>query len=203
MQKRELIGKFGIMYLMKHLVPLLVIALAFTLTGCSGGSSDKSTTESAPTASEEVSDVDPGLTQKGYERDALTDPALYDYVNKQSGGVSNPGTVVNSGGSDKIGKTSPLDKNRKYNLSGVAQIISDNKIKITSFNYNGSCGPIYIALAIKNSSDRPIAKLKEISVAQSNSSFDVTIPSNISLIQFELLAVYCQSQKEPISSASF
>ena len=188
---------------MKKLMPLFIVALALTLTGCSGGSSNESSTQSARTTSEELSDIDPGLTERGYERDAQTDPALYDYLDKQSGGVSNPGTVVSGGGSDKIGKTSPFDRNRKYDLSGIAQIISENKIKITSFNYNGSCGPIYLALAIKNSSDRPIARLKEISVAQANSSFDVTIPSNISLIQFELLGIYCQSQEDPISAASF
>lgn len=186
---------------MKKAVLFYAIVLSFVLTGCSGGS--ESTTTQQPSTSEEISDIDPGLTQKGYYRDQLTDPALYDYVNKQSGGITNPGTVVTNGGSDKIGKTSTLDKNRKLEISGIAQIIGENKIKVSSFNYNGSCGPIYLGLAIRNSSNRPIAKLKEISVAQSNSNFDLTIPSNISLIQFEILGVYCSSQEDPVSSASF
>jgi len=186
---------------MKKLIFIIISVLAILLTGCSGGSEQTVTQETS--TSEEISNIDPGLTQRGYYRDALTDPALYDYVNKQSGGVVNPGTVVASGGSDKIGKTSTFDKNRKLEISGIAQIISENKIKVSSFNYNGSCGPIYLGLAVTSSSSRPIAKLKEISVAQSDSGFDLTIPSNISLIQFEILGVYCSSQEDPVSSVSF
>jgi len=185
---------------MKKIILLASLVLAFVLTGCSGESQQQATPTTS--TSEEIS-VDPELTQKGYYRDQLTDPALYDYLNKQSGGVINPGTVVADDRSDKIGKTSTFDKNRKFGISGIAKIISENKIKVSSFNYNGSCGPIYLGLAIRNSSDRPIAKLKEISVAQSDSSFDLTIPSNISLIQFEILGVYCPSQEEPVSSANF
>jgi len=185
---------------MKNVIFVMLVALAFGLSGCAGGTSNSATTPT--TTSEEISS-DPELTKVGYVRDELTDPALYDYLNKQSGGVSNPGTVVASGGTEKVGKTATLSINRKYEISGVAQIISDNKIRISTFNYNGSCGPIYFGLAIRNSADRPIAKLKEISVAQANSSFDLTIPSNISLIQFEMLGVYCETQEGPVASADF
>jgi len=188
---------------MKKAIHAIVIVLALALSGCSGGGSDTSSPTKPDSSGEEISDVDPGLTQSGYYRDELTDPALYDYLSKQSGGVTNPGVVVPGEGSDKIGKSANFDKNRKYEITGVAQIISANKIRVSSFNYNGACGPVYFGLALRANEEKPLANLKEISSAQSGSSFDLAIPSNISLIQFELLNIYCYTDEEPVSTAKF
>jgi ABC-type oligopeptide transport system substrate-binding subunit len=184
---------------MKQTILILILTLSLSLAGCSG----QSLTTQTETTPEELSEVDPGLKEKGYVRSQLTDPALYDYLNKESGGISNPGTVVPAKNADKIGKTSTFGKNRKLEISGTAQIISENKIRVSSFSYNGGCGSIYFGLAIANSSDKPFAKLKEIATAQSNVSFEMVIPSNISLNQFEVLGVYCNSEKSPVSSANF
>lgn len=186
---------------MKKTVLFFIIVLSLVLTGCSGSKTQTNSNEDY--SSEELSEVDPSLKQKGYTREQLTDPALYDYLNKQSGGVTNPGTVVLGTESDKIGKTSTFNRNRKLEISGTSQIISENKIKVSSFNYNGACGPIYLGLAITSNSQKPLAKLKEISTAQSNTTFDLQIPSNISLNQFEILGVYCYSEEFPVSTAIF
>lgn len=184
---------------MKKIFFMLVLFFSFVLTGCSGPNQ----TVPTETTSEELSEVDPGLKEKGYVRNQLTDPALYDYTNKQSGGVSNPGTVVPAAGAEKIGKTSNFNKNRKFEISGTAQILSESKIRVSSFNYNGGGGTIYFGLAIANSSDKPLAKLKEITTAQSDISFEMSIPSNISLDQFEVLGIYYNSEEFPISTANF
>lgn len=188
---------------MKKTVLFFILVLSLVLTGCSGSGSKTQTTPNGDTSSEELSEIDPSLKQKGYTREQLTDPALYDYLSKQSGGITNPGTVAPETASGKIGKVSTFNKNKKFEIFGTAQIVSENKIRVSSFNYNGACGPIYLGLAITSNSQKPFAKLKEISTAQSNVTFDLQIPSNISLNQFEILGVYCYSEEFPVSMAVF
>ncbi len=180
---------------------MFVVAISFTLIGCSGNSQQQETT--TPTSSEEISNVDPELTGSGFVRGAITDPTLYDYLNKQSSGLTSSDIVTTEENVEKIGKTSTFNKNSRLGLSGIAQILSTNKIKITSFNYNGSCGPIYFGLATLNNLVKPLAKLKEISTSQTNSSFDLIIPTNVRLVQFEALGIYCYTKEEPVSTANF
>ena len=187
---------------MNKIALILIIGLfPMLLVGCSGNNEEEPETEVEPDNEQQIN-TDPELSSRGYHREQITDPALYDYNQKTGSGLSSEGFRPIEGVS-KVGLSRTLSKYNKYNLQGIAQIISDSKIRVSNFSYNGGCGPIKFGLALNNKVEKPLAIIKELSSPMDNATFEMTIPGNISLIQFELLAIYCPTELDPISEASF
>jgi len=192
--------------LMKKAVLLGVISLAVFLAGCSGGGNNNQVAQTpAPSlANNEQSSIDPKLTQDGFVRVQLTDPALYSYQQKQGlANVSSQTSTISPEEQKKIGRTVSFQKAYKYGIGGSATVVALNKIKVGQFTYNGGCGPIKIGLINNNSQQNSQATVKEIAAAVSSSQFDIEIPSNLSLASFDSLAVFCPDQLDPISVADF
>jgi len=184
----------------------ITVLLVFGLYGCS--SSNKGTTASPAVSTKgELSDVDPWLQSKKFVREQVTDPILYDY--NSASGLGNTSAQsrqnITSEEQAKIGKIAVFSKSSKYGVSGSAQISSTSTIQIKNFTYNGSCGAISLQIAASNAANRPIAALKSIDTAISveNGNFTLEIPSNVSLIQFNLVNVTCTAVENPISQATF
>jgi len=188
----------------KILVPILLV-LALVLTGCSNKSATTTTEQNL--GEREISEVDPWLKSKGFVREQLTDPALYSYNKTSSlgGSFSSQESNLSALEQKKIGATSNFAKSTKLGLQGTAKITAYNKIAISSFSYNGSCGAIILALTMSNDAKRHLADLKTISTAIStdNGNFELTIPSNISLIQFDALSIFCPNDEKAVSTAPF
>jgi outer membrane biogenesis lipoprotein LolB len=191
---------------MKKGVLLAVIVSAFFLVGCSGGGNTATQATPTPTTQNtgQTNNIDPTLSQGGYDRLLLTDPALYSYLKKQElTGVNTDTGTTNSTDQRKIGRTSSFQKAYKYGISGSATIVSAYKIRVGNFTYNGACGPVKIGLVINNNLSKPLATVKEINAAVSSSQFDIEVPSNLSLSQFDSLGIYCPDAAEPVSTADF
>ncbi len=186
---------------MKKAVVLTIIVSAFLLVGCSTGKKTPQAT-ATPAPAQELSNVDPSLRQDGFVRYQLTDPALYAYMEKRGESVE-PGTtsILDPLEQKKIGLVTQFRKASKYNISGSLTIISATKIRVTLFDYNGACGPIEIALVNKNNPTKPLATVKEISSAVTQSDFSFDIPSNLSLVKFDNVGVYCPDNENPVSVA--
>jgi hypothetical protein len=185
----------------KTLLITSMVTLAFLLAGCS---SNKQAATTTTTGTTEISDIDPILSKTGFVREQLTDPALYDYREKANLGV---GQIVTTGGSSeeqkKVGRVANFQKSQKYAISGTSRILATDQIEIKSFSYNGGCGPLILGLTNSSNETQILAKVKEISSATSSSDFNISIPSNISLIQFDSIGVYCPTKEEPVSMATF
>lgn len=189
---------------MKKGVLLAVVISAVFLVGCSKNQTNTQATATPVSTDQEATNIDPTLSQDGYNRMQLTDPALYSYLEKQelSGVNSNTGTTSSSE-QKKIGRTVSFQKAYKYGIAGSATVVSASKIKVGQFTYNGGCGPIKISLVINNNLSSPIATVKEIGAAVSASQFDIEIPSNLDLTKFDSLGIYCPDAAEPVSMADF
>lgn len=187
---------------MKKVLTLTFLAFALALAGCS----NKAPTTTEQTLGErEISEIDPWLKTKGFVREQLTDPALYSY-NKTSStqdSFSTQQSNLSALERKKIGSTSSFSKSTKYGIKGTAQINAYNKITVSSFSYNGSCGAIVLALTMSNDAKRHLVDLKTISTAVSSESgsFELNIPSNISLIQFDALSIFCPDDESAVSTA--
>ena len=191
---------------MKKAVLLTVIGLAFILVGCSNQANNNTTQNATKTAvpKQEISDVDPLLKESGFIRLQLTDPALFNYL--EEGGkieVETNAGIVDPSIQKKIGSVAQFKKTTKYGISGTATILTASKIKVSLFSYNGSCGPIKMSLITSNNPTRQIAVVKEIGSAVTNSEFNIDIPSNITLIKFDGIGVYCTDSENPISTVQF
>lgn len=186
---------------MKKAVIFTVAISAFLLVGCSSGNKTPTAT-ATPVPNQELSNVDPLLRQDGYVRLQLTDPALYAYL-EERGKVEDTtsSSVVDPQEQKKIGLVTQFQKAYKYNISGSLTVVSATKIKVSLFNYNGACGPIKIALVNKNAPTKPLATVKEISAAVNQTEFSFDIPSNLSLIKFDNVGVYCPDVENPVSVA--
>jgi hypothetical protein len=132
----------------------------------------------------------------------VTDPVLYEYLQSRDSSVSADTTAtVDPAIQKKIGTIESFDKVSKYNLSGKINIISSNIIRVSEFNYNGGCGSLSIKLTL-TSKDTPLATVSPIiATARTSDTFDITVPSNLTLIQFDQVSLYCQGKEEPVSSA--
>ena len=173
--------------------------------GLFGCSKNQPTSTLTQLSEQEVSDIDPWLKSKKFSRELLTDPALY-YYNKDAT-MTDPSvrSDLTAEEQKKIGKVANFTKSGKYNITGTVEIISPDSISIKSFSYNGGCGPLAIQLSMSNAPTKSLATIKTISTAISseNGNFDVAIPTNISLIQFNIINLVCPDNENPVSSASF
>jgi len=186
----------------KLIIAFCSLLFLFAFTGCSSQSNNKKTTE-AP-VQEELSDIDPLLVKSGFVRLQLTDPVLYDYNEKIGSGIQQSGGKdINSDNQKRIGLIANFRKNSKYNISGMAQIISQDKIEVKGFSYNGGCGPLILGLTNSSNETKIIAKVKEISSPVSDIGISISIPSNIELIRFDSIAAYCPTSENPVSVAVF
>ncbi|MFH1855236.1 MAG: hypothetical protein ABH810_02415 [bacterium] len=186
---------------MKKSVLVGVVLSVIFMYGCSS-SQNKTAVVQTPAPSQELSNVDPLLRQDGFLRYQLTDPALYAYLEER--GKTTEGSassLVDPQEQKKIGLIVPFRKVYKYNISGSVTIVSATKIKINLFTYNGACGPIKVSLMNQNNTTRPLAVVKEIASAVDQSEFNIDIPSNLSLIKFDGIGVYCPDVEEPVSVA--
>ena len=155
-------------------------------------------------ATETPAPIDSSLQQTGYVRGQLTDPTTYSY-NQSANSQSEVTPTINISQAEQkmIGQSAQFNKVTKYNISGLAQIIAVNQLRISSFSYNGGCGPVVIGLAISNNITKPLAKIQTIATPVSDAQYDIAIPSNISLTQFNTVAGYCSNNEQPITTASF
>lgn len=188
----------------KLAVFMLVLGVSVLATGCSRApaTSTQATVTTSPVT--EISEIDPLLKQKSFVRLQLTDPALYGYSQTSN---SDNGTVLQSSGTvlgqEKIGFSGTFTQNDDFGIAGIAQIIATDKITVKNFSYNGSCGALTISPTTGDNQAKQLANLKTITTPVSQAQFDLTVPSNISLIQFNMLALYCQGKQTPVSSATF
>lgn len=169
--------------------------------GCS--SKDTTTAQVTPTPNQQNSEVDPLLSKKGFDGNMmiLTDPVLYSYIQGKQTSATSTTTTIDPTIQKKIGTLAQFAKISKYGLSGRAEIVGAQLIRITEFNYNGGCGALTTKLTLLSANNDAIATVEPtISTPQSNTSFDITIPNNITLIQFDAISLYCQNQQEPVSS---
>jgi len=189
---------------MKKIALLAVVASVVFLAGCSSKKQAASATATPAAQATQAISIDPTLSQDGFVRVQLTDPALYNYLQNQGKStVSSDTGTTSSDEQKKIGRTVAFQKAFKYGISGSASVVSASKIKVGQFTYNGGCGPITIGLIINNNPTQPLATVKEISAAVSSSQFDIEIPSNLSLTKFDSLAVFCSDSADPVSTADF
>jgi hypothetical protein len=186
----------------KRLV-MLIILVSVSLFGCSPQKQD-SIAETA-TPNQQNSEVDPLLEKRGFDGNSMiiTDPVLYDYINsKKTSAVASATATVDPAVQKKIGTIENFQKVNKYNISGKINVISSNTIRISEFNYNGGCGSLSIKLTLSSNKNTILATVPPIiSTARTSDTFDITIPSNLTLVKFDQVSLYCQGQDEPISSA--
>jgi len=190
---------------MKKSVYLLILALPIMLVGCSSKNTS-STTQTTPTSSgQEISDIEPTLKQTGFDRLQLTDPILFNYV--QAGNKGSGNFLTNNASQAelaKVGKQASFAKKQKYNISGLVQILSTTKLAFKSFSYNGSCGTITINPTISTNTKNPFAPVYSLQAPLSSSDFEADIPSNLNLLQFDSISIFCSNKpEEPVSSAFF
>jgi outer membrane biogenesis lipoprotein LolB len=188
----------------KNRLVVLAVVLAFSLFGCS--SSKEVDTAATATPNQQNSEVDPLLEKRGFDGNSMiiTDSVLYDYLKSKETSVSASATAtVDPAIQKKIGTIESFENVRKYNISGKINIISSNTIRISEFNYNGGCGSLSIKLTLSTSKNTALATVSPIiTTARTSDTFDITVPSNLTLVQFDQVSLYCQDQDDPISSAS-
>ncbi|MCX6809474.1 MAG: DM13 domain-containing protein [Candidatus Berkelbacteria bacterium] len=186
---------------MKKILLVAILGVCVLLTGCSGSSKTPTATQTKATT-QDIGAVDPLLTQQGFVRQQLTDPALFDYVEKAGNNIPIvTSQTSNSSAQKKIGLVANFQKTQKYGLQGVATVLSAETIQVKDFSYNGGCGPVKLGLTISNNATQILASVKEISQPVSKTSFDLAIPQNLTLAQFDTIAVYCPDNEDPVSSA--
>ncbi len=177
--------------------------MSFSLFGCSPQKQDD--TAATTTPNQQNSEVDPLLEKRGFDGNSMiiTDPVLYDYINsKKTSTVASATATVDPAVQKKIGTIESFDKVRKYNISGKINVISSDTIRISEFNYNGGCGSLSIKLTLSSNKNTPLATVSPIiSTARTSDTFDITVPSNLTLVKFDQVSLYCQGQDEPVSSA--
>lgn len=188
---------------MRNVLVILIAGLALMAAGCSK-SGNKTATSATPESSDtELSEIDPNLKNVGFVRVQLTDPALYNLLESQKTTGFSPGQGTSAEEQKKIGRLANFSKSSKYSLSGQAQITALDKIQVKSFSYNGKCGALDLTLTVSSNTARPLAKVKTIATAVSDQSFELNIPPNISLIQFDSISAVCPDVDQPISTATF
>lgn len=187
----------------KNRLVILAVVLSFSLFGCSPQKQDD--TAATTTPNQQNSEVDPLLEKRGFDGNSMiiTDPVLYDYINsKKTSTVASATATVDPAVQKKIGTIESFDKVRKYNISGKINVISSDTIRISEFNYNGGCGSLSIKLTLSSNKNTPLATVSPIiSTARTSDTFDITVPSNLTLVKFDQVSLYCQGQDEPVSSA--
>lgn len=192
---------------MRKAVLIVIVSMAgLGLNGCSNSNNTASTTTTS-VAQGELSNADPWLQSKKFVREQITDPALYAYLS--SSGLGNVSSQTRSNltseEQNKIGKIAVFTKSSKYGISGSAEIKATDVIDIKNFTYNGACGTVSFNISASNAIDKPVATLKSITnaVPANSGNFSLTIPSNISLIQFNNVNITCQNVESPVSQAIF
>lgn len=184
---------------------LLVLVLPFVFTGCSSNN-NTATTQAPPVSSgQEISDIEPTLKQTGFDRLQLTDPILFSYIEAEDKGG---GDFLTDNASQaelaRVGRQATFAKKIKYNISGIVQILSTTKLAFKSFSYNGSCGIITINPTISTNTKNPFAPIYSIQAPLSASDFEADIPSNLNLLQFDSISIFCSNKpEEPVSTAFF
>ena len=185
---------------------MFVVCMGFILTGCNKAPAIIQTTTEKTKVTDLLSDngSKPATDITLME---LTDPALYSFLNSSSD-YQKPSSARNllPGEEKKVGKLISLNKNRKFNIAGSAQIdLADTGyvLKVNGFSYNGECGSVYFGLGLMQSPTKPIFVYPNITGSVQDQSYDYVIPNNINLIQFDSLNIYCSNQEDPVSSSTF
>lgn len=187
---------------MKKIALLVVVVSAVFLAGCSSKTPSVTVTITPAASAQDQSNIDPTLSQDGFIRVQLTDPALYSYLQtKGLSTVSDNTSTITPEEQKKIGRTVAFQKAYKYGIAGSATVISATKIQVGQFTYNGGCGAIKIGLIINNNPTASLATVKQIAAAVSSSQFDIDIPSNLTLTKFDSLAIFCPDSPDPVSTA--
>lgn len=183
------------------------LGLMLALSGCSNKTPAIVSSTPQPTkVAQYINSTDSTLTQE-IPLMQLTDPALYSYLQASSQqATSAQATNMLPEEKKKVGKLKTFNDNSEQGLSGTAQIISNDQgylITINQFSYNGKCGNIYFGLSVANSPKNPIQTFPAFSGPLTDQTMSFQIPSNITLLQFDLLNIYCVSEENPISSVQF
>lgn len=191
----------------RGLLFLLIVLISGTLAGCSSPK-EPTTTTATKTPTGELADSNPLIPNSSLKWDQIRDPILYEYMSKtqsnQSGGIIPTTTsTLSPEESKKIGLVGRFNKSSKYKLSGTAQIISQSKIQLKAFNYNGLCGELTLALTRSNDLQRRLVDTKTIPTGIADGTFYIEIPPNLKLIQFDSIGAYCTNNADPISIATF
>lgn len=183
---------------------ILLVLVSFSLYGCSAKQEASAT--ATPTPDQQNSEVDPLLEKRGFDGNSMivTDPVLYEYLQSKNTSVGATATAtVDAAIQKKIGTIESFNKVSKYGISGKINIISSNIIRIQEFNYNGGCGSLSIKLTLSSNNDNALATVSPIiTTARTSDTFDITVPSNLTLVQFDQVSLYCQGKEDPVSSAS-
>jgi len=190
----------------KILLVLVFVSSPFLLAGCSSNNTATESQNVSTDSGQEISDIEPTLKQTGFERIQLTDPILFSYLdtNEKNGEDFLQEGSMSKAEQEMVGKQANFSKKQKYNISGLVQILSTSKLAIKSFSYNGSCGVITINPTISNNLKNPFASIKAIQSATSNANYEVDLPSNLSLVQFDSVSIFCSNEpEEPVSTAYF
>ncbi len=181
-----------------------MLALSFLLFGCSAKKEAAATT--TPTPDQQNSEVDPLLEKRGFDGNSMivTDPVLYEYLQSRNTSASAAATAtVDAAIQKKIGTIESFSKVSKYGISGKINVISSDTIRISEFNYNGGCGSLSIKLTLSTNNNTALATVSPIiSTARTSDTFDITVPSNLTLVKFDQVSLYCQGKEDPVSSAS-
>ena len=188
---------------MKKVLLILIVLMPQVLFGCNKGTQAIATP--TPTASKIIQNTNDSSAP--IQRLELTDPALYNFLSQGGTFSSTSNTSSNlSSTSKKLNKLSQISTDKTNGISGSMQIVNSENIyiiKIADFNYNGKCGQITFGLGVNRLPKQPIYKFSPISSVQTNVQFDLQIPSNIDLIQFDTINIYCSNQESPVSITQF
>lgn len=183
---------------------VLTLALSFLLFGCSA--KKEATATATPTPDQQNSEVDPLLEKREFDGNSMivTDPVLYEYLQSRNASAGATATAtVDAAIQKKIGTIENFGKVSKYGISGKINVISSNTIRISEFNYNGGCGSLSIKLTLSSNNNTALATVSPIiSTARTSDTFDITVPSNLTLVKFDQVSLYCQGKEDPVSSAS-
>ncbi len=187
---------------MNKKILITVVGISMLLFGCSSSNSQTQAT-ATPTPSQQNSEANPLLSTFDGNTMILTDPVLYEYLQGKNKVQAAATATVDAAAQKKIGATVKLSKSSKYGIDGQVTIISTGTIRFTNFSYNGGCGALTAKLTIKPS-EKVIAILSpSFSTPISSQSVDFSIPSSVSLLQFDSITLFCQNKEDSVSSAEF
>jgi hypothetical protein len=187
---------------MKKIIPLILISIIFT--GCSSGNTAKTAATATATANRDITDSDPLLETTSYGSNImiLTDPVLYNYLKANNPSSATSEIVVDEQVQKLIGKTYKIKDATKYGLSGILTVASSTTLKLSAFNYNGSCGSLIFKAIIAASKKEAATFGETVTTPQSNASLDLKIPTSVDLTKFDQVDIYCQGVTKSISSVA-
>jgi len=189
----------------KSIIILTLLLFGLIVSGCSRPNNDASIT-ATPTTQKEISVESSGENlYEQTERIDITDPALSEYLSEREKTVTQENLpALSEQENRKIGLVARISGSSKYGLSGTAQILSKSTIALSKFSFNGACLPLLAYLTRSSQTDAPLVKIKEFSSPISDASFNLEIPSNISLTTFDSISFYCSDKMDrPVNVTNF